>query len=297
MGLLFGPTESEYDSIIYLCQNQMWSKGYSTNEAGRSWRQTELLTPKFEFKCYGVKGESKTFSLKNISPVYVSEINVEAFDLVYLDGDRQNLILSDIDMPTSLEPGKSEEFTYKHRCFERRGVGYKEFWFVFNAIDQYSNKLRCVITKTVDNPYDKKYMLGEWNAHTEWLNLHNSITEEGRIVVLNSVSISGNAQNVQIQQGSDNSTQSQNPKTDIDFDAAQKVIDEILKYQPRFEEEFGDRSKEIIDAINEAKDSISKKDQGRLKSAWNWIKSVAANATGGMLAMGIPALLDQVNIL
>lgn len=268
-----------------------------SQDGAKEWKSEVLITPKFEFKCIGGKGDVKNFTLKNVSSVYVSEICVEAFELLYLDGNKQNIYVSDANIPTSLGPDKSEEFTFKHRYFIHRESLSTEFRFVFTAADEHSNKYRCVATKNVDNPYGKQYMLGDWITHTECLNLPNRTTEEGRTIVYNNVSINGNAQNVQIQQGSDNSTQRQNQKTDFDFDAAQKVIDEILKYQPMFAGEFGDKSQEIIDAIDEAKEAIVAKDSGRLKNAWNWIKNVAANATGGVLAAGIPALLNQVNIL
>jgi len=112
--------------------------------------------------------------------------------------------------------------------------------------------------------------------------------------VYNNINIGGNAQNVQIQQGSDNATQIQNTNSDFDFDVAQTVLDKIMKYQPMFKEEFGEKSQELVDAISEAKDAVATKDQRRLKTAWEWIKNVAANAVGGVLAAGISSLLSTV---
>lgn len=260
-------------------------------------RRELLIIPKFEFKCISGEGDAKTFTLKNVSSVYVSEIRTEAFELLYLDGNKQSIYLYDMDIPTSLGPGQSEEFTYRHPYFIHREHLSKEFRIVFTITNEHSNKFRCVAIKNVDNLHDKRYMLGDWITHTECLNIPKVNMGEGRTVVYNNVSISGNAQNVQIQQGSDNSTQSQNQRTDFDFDAAQKVIDEILKYQPMFAGEFGDKSQDIIDAIDEAKAAIIARDQGRLKNAWNWIKNAMASAAGGILTNGISALLNQVNIL
>ena len=48
-----------------------------------------------------------------------------------------------------------------------------------------------------------------------------------------------------------------------------------------FEEKFGEKRRELVDAITEARDAIVAEDQSKLKSAWEWIKSVAANAAGG----------------
>ena len=258
-------------------------------------RLTVLAYPKFELKCIGGEGSTKSFSLKNVSSVHVSEISVESFDLICLDGSSQNLFIMEIAVPTSLGPNETGEFTYNHRYFIQREHLSREFRLVFTVKDEYSNQFRCVATKNVDNPDDKRYMLGQWSTHTECTIFQDTITKEGReTIVYNNINIGGNAQNVQIQQGSDNSTQMQRTNDGFVFDAAQKVLDEIMKYQPMFDEEFGEKSKEIVDAINAARDAIVEKDQSKLKSAWNWIKSVAANATGGMIAAGIPALLSKV---
>lgn len=66
-----------------------------------------MIAPKFELtcKCYG--GTNKTFVLKNVSSLIVSNIRVEEFDLIYVDRDCQNLITMDIKLPTSLGPNEA----------------------------------------------------------------------------------------------------------------------------------------------------------------------------------------------
>ena len=86
---------------------------------------------------------------------------MEAFDLVYVDGDCQDLNAMDIMMPSSLGPNETGEFTFNHRTFNQRGVGYKEFKLVFTAEDEYLNEFRCVATKNVQDGRD--YMLGGWD--------------------------------------------------------------------------------------------------------------------------------------
>ena len=121
-----------------------------------------MKSPIFEFKCIGGEGQTKSFSLKNVSSVHVSQIRVEAFDLIYLDGTIHNLFLSDIDIPTSLSPGESGAFTYNHRYFIQRNHLSKEFRLVFTVVDENSKSFRCTSTMNVDNPYNKQYMQGEW---------------------------------------------------------------------------------------------------------------------------------------
>ena len=122
-----------------------------------------MIAPKFELtcKCYG--GSNMTFVLKNVSSLIVSNIRMEAFDLIHVDGDCQNLITTDIKVPTSLGPNEAGEFAFSHRTFEQRGVGYKEFRFVFTAEDEYLNEFRCVATKNVQDRRD--YILGVWGTN------------------------------------------------------------------------------------------------------------------------------------
>ena len=124
-----------------------------------------MIIPKFEFKCISGEGSSKTFRLKNVSSVHVSEISAEAFELLTGVGYAQNLFTSDIEMPTSLGPDETGEFSYDNRVFEKRSIGYKELRLVFAVIDEYSNKYRCVASKNVEN--NNNYMLGEWKATVE----------------------------------------------------------------------------------------------------------------------------------
>lgn len=132
-----------------------------------------MKSPIFEFKCIGGEGQTKSFSLKNVSSVHVSQIRVEAFDLIYLDGTIHNLFLSDIDIPTSLSPGESGTFTYNHQYFIQRIHLSKEFRLVFTVVDENSKSFRCTSTKNVENPYCKQYMQGKW------ITVSDSIIEGG----------------------------------------------------------------------------------------------------------------------
>lgn len=108
--------------------------------------------------------------------------------------------------------------------------------------------------------------------------------------------INGSATGVQIQQGSVGSSQAQKVNSHVDFEAINEILEQILKYQSMFESEFGEKSKEILEAINEAKSAIENKDKSKLKSAWNWLKSVAASASGGVIAAGIKSIIEKATI-
>lgn len=107
---------------------------------------------------------------------------------------------------------------------------------------------------------------------------------------------SGSATGIQIQQGTTSSSQSQCVNAEIDFNTASDIIENILNYQVMFESEFGERSKELMQALDNAKDAIERKDKTKLKSAWDWIKAVASSATGSVIAQGICSLLAKVPV-
>ena len=124
---------------------------------------SKMSVPKFELICKS-DGEpiQKVFILKNVSSVIVSNIIVEDFVLISVDGSRQSLFMEESLYPTSLGSNESFEFRLSHRVFERRGVGYKEFQLIFTAEDDQSNKYRCEFKKNVED--GKNYMLGLWNT-------------------------------------------------------------------------------------------------------------------------------------
>ena len=63
-----------------------------------------MSRPKFELICKGDGGTSQVFTLKNVSSVIASNINAEAFDLIFHDKDRQDLMTAGIVLPASLGP-------------------------------------------------------------------------------------------------------------------------------------------------------------------------------------------------
>lgn len=88
--------------------------------------------------------------------------------MISIDDSKQNLLLSDIGMPTSLGPGQSAEFSYNHRSFEQRRVGCKEFRLVFTVTDEHSNEFRCVATKNVEDK--RNFIVGGWNVDISCIN-------------------------------------------------------------------------------------------------------------------------------
>lgn len=101
-------------------------------------------------------------TLKNVSSGIVSNIRAESFELVYLDGTRENL-LSDIRMPTSLGSNEQQEFEIRHKLLQRRPIIAKTLEFVFLAEDENYNAFRCIATKDVEDTRTG-YALGTWDV-------------------------------------------------------------------------------------------------------------------------------------
>lgn len=113
----------------------------------------------------------------------------------------------------------------------------------------------------------------------------------------NTINIQGNATNVQPQQGTINSSQSQQVQSGIDFEEAGNIIEKIYSYQAMFTQEFGAKAQDFEQALEEAKSAVQEKEPTRLKKTWNTIKSLAEGATGSLIATGIVELLKTVPLM
>lgn len=122
-----------------------------------------MTEPRIKLKCIDNCRSNATFTIKNVSSVFISNMAVETFDLVKIGNYRQYLP-NDVPLPISLGPNESQEFKYNHYLFEKRGVGYKEFQLAFSAVDDHSNVYHCVASKNVEDPRKEEYILGNWEV-------------------------------------------------------------------------------------------------------------------------------------
>lgn len=126
------------------------------------------LKPKFMFECRGDGGIEHAIALKNVSSGIVSNIRMESFELVSLDGTRENLLINEIRIPTSLGPNEQREFIIRHQQLQWRPIIAKTLEFVFLAEDENYNIFRCIATKDVEDP-KTGYALGIWDVKVEVL--------------------------------------------------------------------------------------------------------------------------------
>ena len=112
-----------------------------------------------------------------------------------------------------------------------------------------------------------------------------------------SIRINGNVKDVQIQQGTDNSSQIYNVNSEFDYDKAIKILDEISKYIPMFADTYGENCKIAENALNEAVECVSeRKNPSKLRNALSILKDVSLRASSSLIATGVLELSKQIEI-
>ena len=117
-----------------------------------------------------------------------------------------------------------------------------------------------------------------------------------RNTIKNNMNVYGNVINSQIQQGTNRSSQHYESSKEFDYDKAFDVLTQIQKYSANdlFRQEFGDKTEELHEIINEAvEEAHNKTDSKKLKELMLHIKSFAANISSGIIANGIFQLLQN----
>ena len=112
----------------------------------------------------------------------------------------------------------------------------------------------------------------------------------------NNVSIYGNASGVQIQQGNYNSTQTQDNSnlSDADVEKFQRILNQINKCRFLFEEEYGEKTDELIVALDQAQDALIKKDESQWKKAVSFIRDLTVEVGGGIISASIIGILPPM---
>lgn len=117
------------------------------------------------------------------------------------------------------------------------------------------------------------------------------------------ISVSVNAGNVQIQQGTVTESSQKMMQNDSPFDYAKidEAIQQILKYESMFYSEFGERTDEVVDVLKSVQLSVEKKDEpSRIKTLLSKAKSliyeIGKGTTISVLAGGISNLLSSLGV-
>lgn len=105
----------------------------------------------------------------------------------------------------------------------------------------------------------------------------------------------GDVRGIQIQQGTVNSSQTQNITQEIDYEAISKIIENIKKYDGLFDAEFGNKASELRDKIEGLEKLVEKRDNpNKIKALLTDLKNLAIGVTGSLIASGIVAQIPKL---
>ncbi len=99
----------------------------------------------------------------------------------------------------------------------------------------------------------------------------------------------GPVNNMQMQQGTVNSTQTQTISTEsIDFEKVSEFIERVKKYDLLLEEEYGEQAADVREKLDEISSLVQKKENpGKIKSLLMELKNLSVGVGGSLIATGI----------
>lgn len=111
------------------------------------------------------------------------------------------------------------------------------------------------------------------------------------------VNIGENSSNIQIQQGTVNSSQTQTINEVFDYENAMQILNEISKYKSMFADVYGEDSKIAEETLDEAIKAVEKKEKpSKIKTALSVLKDITLRVSSSVIATGILGFLKQLNI-
>lgn len=97
----------------------------------------------------------------------------------------------------------------------------------------------------------------------------------------------GPVNNMQMQQGTVNSTQTISTES-VDFDKVAEFVEKIKKYDSLLEDEYGEQATEVREKLDEILSLVQKKENtGRIKSLLIELKNLSVGVGGSLIATGI----------
>lgn len=102
----------------------------------------------------------------------------------------------------------------------------------------------------------------------------------------------GDVSDIQIQQGTKNSTQTKNVNNGFDYDAVGKIIEQIRKYDGMLDSEFGESASELREKMEEISVLVQRQQNpSKIQALLGDIKNLAMGVGGSLIASGILSLL------
>ena len=111
------------------------------------------------------------------------------------------------------------------------------------------------------------------------------------------VNIGETSSNIQIQQGTVNSSQIQTINEVFNYENAMRILNEISKYKSMFADVYGEDSKIAEETLDEAIKAVEKKEKpSKIKTALSVLKDITLRVSSSLIATGILGLLKQLNL-
>ena len=104
----------------------------------------------------------------------------------------------------------------------------------------------------------------------------------------------GDVSDIQIQQGTKNSTQTKNVNNGFNYDAVGKIIEQIRKYDEMLDSEFGENASELREKMEEISALVQRQENpSRIQVLLGEIKNIAMGVGESLIASGILSLLQK----
>lgn len=99
----------------------------------------------------------------------------------------------------------------------------------------------------------------------------------------------GSVNNMQMQQGTINSTQTQTITTEsVAFDKVAEFVEKVKKYDSLLEDEYGEQAPEVREKLDEIASLVQKEENpGKIKSLLMELKNLSVGVGGSLIATGI----------
>lgn len=114
-------------------------------------------------------------------------------------------------------------------------------------------------------------------------------------IVNNTNNFYGEARGVQIQQGTNSSSQNQTIMQDFNYDKVKEVVGQIKKYDSMFDEEYGENASELRNKIEEIEKLLQKRENpSKIKVLLTEIKNISLGVARSIIASGIVTAISSV---
>ena len=129
----------------------------------------------------------------------------------------------------------------------------------------------------------------------EYFEEKESMIKEKAGNINNTNNFYGEVNGVQIQQGTINSTQTQDVSVGFDYENIVEIENKIKKYDAMFDEEYGQLAVEMRDKLSEIEGLLKKRENpSRIKVLLMDIKNLSMNVVGSVIASGIANLISSM---